>query len=226
MEKDFQMYRDKFNSLIKEKTNTDNLTIKQEERLKTYEEEIDILKKECKSKDQKFKKLDEVYLSVIKVIEEHKKTIQYLKNKIRAKDVEENNKKIILFQKEQEISLLRSFINSYKSDFKIRFKNRLMNTNNENYFFQKDFPKLKTNRSDLELISKKRLGQKLNKNNYNTTKNKNLPNINNNINNKQNENDINENNNNFKEKIRNDMDDQDEENIKDISNLMKKMIND
>ena len=98
VEEEFQIYRDKFNSLLKEKSNKDNLSLKQEEKLKSFEKEIDILNKECQNKDEKYKKLDEIYLSVIKVIEEHKKTIYNLKNKIKIKEADENNK-IILDEK-------------------------------------------------------------------------------------------------------------------------------
>ena len=228
MEDEYKIYREKFDSLIKEKSNVDNITIKQEEKLKTFEEEIDLLNQEMKIKDEKYKKLDEIYLSVIKVIEEHKKTIHNLKNKIKVKEAEENNKKIIIFQKEQEIALLRNFINSYKSDMKVRFKNRVLNTNNDNYYFpKKDFPKLKTNRSDLELISNKRLEEKFSKMNNNiTNKNKNLPKINLNVVNKQNENNIKDNNNYLKERFIKEIDDKEDENIRDISNMMKNMIND
>ena len=221
VEEEFQIYRDKFNSLLKEKSNKDNLSLKQEEKLKSFEKEIDILNKECQNKDEKYKKLDEIYLSVIKVIEEHKKTIYNLKNKIKIKEAEENNKKMMIFQKEQEIALLRSFINSYKNDIKSRFKNRITTNITENSFI----PKLKTNRSDLELISNKRLEQKLNNYEFN---NKNLPRIDNkiNINNKKNENIVNDNNNLLRQKLRKEFDDKEEENIKDISNMMNKMIND
>ena len=228
MEEEFQIYREKFDSLIKEKSNVDNITIKQEEKMKTFEEEIDLLNKEMKIKDEKYKKLDEIYLSVIKVIEEHKKTIHNLKNKIKVKEAEENNKKIILFQKEQEIALLRSFINSYKSDMKVRFKNRVLNTNNDNYYFsKKDFPKLKSSRSDIELITNKKLEEKFKKMDNNTNnKNKNLPKLNLNMVNKQNDNNIKDNNIYLKERFIKEIDDRDDENIRDISNMMKNMIND
>ena len=67
--------------------------------------------------------------------------------------------------------------------------------------------------------------QKLNNYEFN---NKNLPRIDNkiNINNKKNENIINDNNNLLKQKLRKEFDDKEEETIKDISNMMNKMIND
>ena len=102
-EEEFQKYRDKFDSLMREKTAKDNLSLKQTEKIKIFQEEIEMLNKQSSEKDEKYKKLDEIYLGVIKVIEEHKKTIQNLKNKIKAKEVEDNNKKIIIYQKEQEI---------------------------------------------------------------------------------------------------------------------------
>ena len=223
IEEDFNIYREKFNSLMKEKSNVDNISVKQEEKLKTFEDQIDLLNKEVKIKDEKYKKLDEIYLGVIKVIEEHKKTIHNLKNKIKIKEAEENNKKITIYQKEQEIALLRSFINSYKNYIRVRFKNRLLNTNNDQ---KKDFPKLKTNRSDLELISNKAFEEKFRKANNNDIKNKNLPKIDLKMFNKQNENKIKNNNIYLKEKYMKEINDKDDENIKEISNMMKNMIND
>ena len=231
MEEDFNTFREKFDSLIKEKSNMDNITIKQEEKLKTLEEELEVVNNELKTKDERLKKLDEVYLSVIKVIEEHKKTIQNLKNKIKVKEAEENNKKIILFQKEQEIALLRSFINSYKNDIRIRLKNKILNinniNNNETYLTKKDYPKLKTNRSELELITNKRLEQKFLKDN-NNNKHKNLPKISIKMVDKQTgNNNINDDYNFLRQKLKNEIaDGGDDENIKDISNMMNKMIND
>ena len=221
-EEEFQKYRDKFDSIIREKTAKDNISLKQCEKFKIFQEEIDMLNKQSLEKDEKYKKLDEIYLGVIKVIEEHKKIIQNLKNKIKAKEAEDNNKKIIIYQKEQEIALLRSFINSYKSDIKIRLKNRMMNNNNsnvDNLYVKKDLTKLKKNKSEIELIINKKLEQKLSKDNITNTKNKNLPKIDNKIS-------TNDNFNFFKQKVKIDLDDEDDENIKDITNMMKKMLND
>ena len=221
-EEEFQKYRDKFDSIIREKTAKDNISLKQCEKFKIFQEEIDMLNKQSIEKDEKYKKLDEIYLGVIKVIEEHKKIIQNLKNKIKAKEAEDNNKKIIIYQKEQEIALLRSFINSYKSDIKIRLKNRMMNNNNsnvDNLYVKKDLTKLKKNKSEIELIINKKLEQKLSKDNFTNTKNKNLPKIDNKIS-------TNDNFNFFKQKVKIDLDDEDGENIKDITNMMKKMLND
>ena len=220
-EEEFQKYRDKFDSLMREKTAKDNLSLKQTEKIKIFQEEIEMLNKQSSEKDEKYKKLDEIYLGVIKVIEEHKKTIQNLKNKIKAKEVEDNNKKIIIYQKEQEITLLRSFINSYKGDIKMRLKNRILNNNNyniDNLYAKKDFTKLKKTKSEIDLIINKKLEQKFNKDSINI-RNKNLPKIDTKLN-------TNENYNILKQKVKMDLNDDEEgENIKDITNMMKKMIN-
>ena len=226
-EEEFQKYRDKFDALMREKTAKDNLSLKQTEKLKLFQEEIEMLNKQSSEKDEKYKKLDEIYLGVIKVIEEHKKMIQNLKNRIKAKEVEDNNKKIIIYQKEQEITLLRSFINSYKGDIKMRLKNRMFNNYNSNYnnnynidnlYAKKDFTKLKKNKSEIDLIINKKLEQKFNKDSINI-RNKNLPKIDTKLN-------TNENYNILKQKVKMDLNNDEEgENIKDITNMMKKMIN-
>ena len=225
MEEEFKQFREKFNSLIKEKSTQDNISMKQVEKMQMFEEEIELLNKQSEEKDERYKKLDEIYLSVIKVIDEHKKTILNLKKKIKAKEDEENNKKIILFQKEQEIALLRNFINSYKNDIKVRFKNKFYNNNTDNFYLKKDFPKLRTNRSDVDLLNNRRFQPKFSKDKNIINKN-NLPKIDIKNINKKSENNINDNFNILKQKLNQEMDDKDEENIKEITNMMKNMIND
>ena len=200
----------------------DTLSIKQEEKIKNLEEEITILNKECKEKDSRYKKLDDIYISVIKVIEEHKKMIQNLKNKIKSKENEDKNKRLIIFQKDQEILLLRNFINSYKTDIKNKyrsggdknFKSKIFNDINYN-----KLPNLHKNKSSFN-INKDGFSQKLNK----TNNIQNLPKVdlkNNHYNKGKKFSDSNI----LRETYLFDINDKEEENIKEITNLMKKMIN-
>ena len=219
LEEEFSKFREKFNSLIIDKSKIDILSVKQEEKIKNLEEEISILTKECKEKDNRYKKLDEIYLGVIKVIEEHKKIIQNLKNKIKIKENEEKNKKLIIFQKDQEILLLRNFINSYKIDAKNKFKNgdniKSRYINDINFYKPREFPNLHKNKSSIDIKNKNEFSQKINKsNNF-----RNLPKLEILKNNKTKFNESN-----YKKYLY-DIDDKEEENIKEITNLMKKMVN-
>jgi hypothetical protein len=229
VEEEFKVFREKFNSLIKEKSKMDNFTAKQELIIKNLEEDVERLNKEVKEKDIKYKKLDDIYLSVIKIIEDHKKIIQNLKNKIKVKENEEKNKKMIIYQKDQEIILLRNFINSYKNDIKNKYrsgggdKNISLNTiknkiDNSNYYNkQREFPNLHKNKSSID-ITKNSFNQKLNYNRNNLPKVE-LKNGNYNKNAKLSESSY------LKKNYLFGMDDKEEENIKEITNLMKKMIN-
>ena len=232
VEEEFKVFREKFNSLIKEKTKMDSFTAKQELIIKNLEEDVERLNKEIKEKDIKYKKLDDIYLSVIKIIEDHKKINQNLKNKLKIKENEEKNKKMIIYQKDQEIILLRNFINSYKNDIKNKYrsgggdknisintiKNKVLNNDNSNYYNkQREFPNLHKNKSSID-ITKNNFSQKLNYNKNNLPKvelkksiyNKNVKLSESNY---------------FKKNYLLGMDNKEEENIKEITNLMKKMIN-
>ena len=232
VEEEFKVFREKFNSLIKEKSKMDNFTAKQELMIKNLEEDVERLNKEVKEKDIKYKKLDDIYLSVIKKIEDHKKINQNLKNKLKIKENEEKNKKMIIYQKDQEIILLRNFINSYKNDIKNKYrsgggdknislnsiKNKVLNNDNSNYFNkQREFPNLHKNKSSID-ITKNNFSQKLNYNKNNLPKvelkngiyNKNIKLSDSHY---------------LKKNYLFGIDDKEEENIKEITNLMKKMIN-
>jgi chromosome segregation ATPase len=98
----------------------ENFNIKQENTIKNLENEISQLNNELENKDVKYKQLDKSYLSIIRVIEEHKKTIRKLQDQLNRKNTEEKNWKVQIYEKEQEISLLRSFINSIKHENSMR----------------------------------------------------------------------------------------------------------
>ena len=203
----------------------DAISLKQEQKIKNLEEELSIYSKESKEKDNRYKKLDEIYISAIKVIEEHKKIIQNLKNKIKAKESEEKNKKLIVFQKDQEILLLRNFINSYKADIKNKYRSGGDNVRskimNENNYKQRELHNLNKNKSSLN-ISKGGFNNKLNKFNNAQNNNKNfLPKV-----------EVKKNNKIFtdsnylkKNYLYDEIKDKEDENFKEITNLMKKMIN-
>ena len=225
----FNLFREKFNTLMKEKTKNDVLSIKQEEMIKNLEGEISILNLECKEKDNRYKKLDDIYLGVIKVIEEHKKINQNLKNKLKIKEKEDKNKRLIIFQKEQEIILLRNFINSYKNDSKNKFRNggdnvksKLLSDNN--YYKQRELPNLHKNRSSININTKNEISKTIIRTN-NIPMRHNLPKVELKGNFNTSKKAINNYSNYFKKNNILDVNDKEEDNIKEITDLMKKMIN-
>jgi hypothetical protein len=78
--------------------------------------EIQSLNDECKEKDIKYKQLDKTYLSIIHIIEKQKKNIRNLQDKLSQKQKDESNKIKIIQEKEQEIGILKGFINSLKNE--------------------------------------------------------------------------------------------------------------
>ena len=130
-EEQFEVYRSKFDLLLKDKINMEKFNIKQEQNIKSLEMEIQSLNDECKEKDQKYKQLDKTYLSIIHIIEKQKKNIRNLQDKLTQKQKDENNKIKIIQEKEQEIGILKGFINSLKNE--LETQNRIIDKlNNEN----------------------------------------------------------------------------------------------
>ena len=116
IEDQLRIYRDKYNAMVKDKVEMENFVTQQEQSIKNLENEISTLTEDNQNKDIKYKQLDKTYLSIIKVIEEHKKTIKNLQDKINKKTNDEKASKLTLYEKEQEIVLLRNIIASHKND--------------------------------------------------------------------------------------------------------------
>ena len=120
IEDQLHIYRDKYNALVKDKVEMENFATHQEQTIKNLENEISSLTEDNQNKDIKYKQLDKTYLSIIRVIEEHKKTIKNLQDKINKKTNDEKASKLALYEKEQEIVLLRNIIASHKNESNYR----------------------------------------------------------------------------------------------------------
>lgn len=123
LEDQLRMYRDKFNEELKEKINIQAFCNRQESTIKSLEIEISSLQEDIQEKDIKYKQLDKTYLSVIKIIEEQKKTIRNLQDKVLKRQSDEKSSKLLLYEKDQEISLLKSFITSLKNENASKMQN-------------------------------------------------------------------------------------------------------
>ena len=200
IDEELRIYREKFDNLLKDKIEMENFNVKQENTIKNLENEIAQLNSELEDKDIKYKQLDKSYLSIIRVIEEHKKTIKKLQDQLNKKQTEYKNLRNQIYEKEQEISLLRSFINS------IKYENR-MNLSQNNISIR----------------------QSAKKNKNNVSQNVVLPKINSAYGNRQIENKNNNNNGNFENNVTdyNVLTEVDpaEENMKGINDLMNKILN-
>ena len=204
IENELKIYKEKFDNFLKDKIEMENFICNQENKVKNFENEINKLNEEINDKDIKYKKLDKSYLSMLKIIDEYKKNNKNLQNRLNKKINEEKNNKLLVYEKDQEINLLRKFINNLKHEKTMRI------SSSQNNIF----------------VNKKKLIQ-----NHNSQKNF-LPKINTNC--------LNNNNINYQKKIEEtsfnldnnlsyknliSINDPEEENLKEITNLLKKILN-
>ena len=204
IENELKIYKEKFDNFLKDKIEMENFICNQENKVKNFENEINKLNEEINDKDIKYKKLDKSYLSILKIIDEYKKNNKNLQNRLNKKINEEKNNKLLVYEKDQEINLLRKFINNLKHEKTMRI------SSSQNNIF----------------VNKKKLIQ-----NHNSQKNF-LPKINTNC--------LNNNNINYQKKIEEtsfnldnnlsyknliSINDPEEENLKEITNLLKKILN-
>lgn len=218
-EDQLKIYRDKFNALVKDKVEMENFASHQEQTIKNLENEISVLNEENQDKDIKYKQLDKTYLSIIRVIEEHKKTIKLLQDKLNKKVNEEKSIKLTVYEKEQEIALLRNFITSLKNENSLRNSQNESNIRyqikkaKENYGVSSNSNNNKSNFNTNNIVTNNQVGQGLPIINSNT----NATNIM-----KKEESFRIENSNSNKNFIT--VNDPEEENLKEITNLMKKIL--
>ncbi len=67
-------------------------------------------------KQADLKKYDQNFTTLMKYVEDQKKTIKSLHTKLKKKEEEETQKKIQWAEKEQEIHFLKNFISSLKNE--------------------------------------------------------------------------------------------------------------
>lgn len=137
LEDQLRMYRDKFNDELKEKVNMQTFCNRQESSIKSLESEISSLQESLQEKDIKYKQLDKTYLSIIRIIEGQKKTIRNLQEKVLRRQSDEQSTKLLLYEKDQEILLLRSFVTSLKNENASKMQNyNSSNTSNVKGMFK------------------------------------------------------------------------------------------
>ena len=206
-----------------------------------------------KEKDMKYKNLDKTYTSIIHIIEKQKKNIKNLQDKLSQKQRDENSKIKIIQEKEQEIGILKGFINSLKNENSM-LNNSINNERrkNQNLKTNSNMPSrinsgMSNNRNNNNYGNQYRPKQNLPsiKSNFSKNNIKNVKNINNNVDNINNNNNLeknfsneslpfinngNSNNNSFINRGNNlsnqlqDIEAYDEENFKNIDTLMKKIM--
>ena len=229
-------FREKYNLLIKDKISYENFVNSQENKLKNLQLEINNLNKEIKGKDLKYEELDKKYFILVDVIDNYKKNFYLLSNKHNKLKIYNNKLKNIIFEKEQEINVLREFFGNNLNRNKFLIKKNNNNLKSPNKFFSPSLKK--TPDSDFKRNMKQKKNLSIDINNNHSINNKiisrnklGLPMINSMINIKSKQT-IDLNNNNIKGKNSfyhsyNNLNalEPEEENIKEINLIMKKIIN-
>jgi hypothetical protein len=130
-------YKNKYeyNLLIKDKISYENFVNSQENKLKNLQLEINNLNKEIKGKDLKYEELDKKYFILVDVIDNYKKNFYLLSNKHNKLKIYNNKLKNIIFEKEQEINVLREFFGNNLNRNKFLIKKNNNNLKSPNKFF-------------------------------------------------------------------------------------------
>ena len=117
------------NDVFQEKVELEEIVIQQEERvlnkinqISNLEKKMKVVDEMLKNKNIEIKKNEQHCMSLIKIIEEQKKNISNLNNRLNniyQNDIESSKKTI--FEKDQEIQFLKNFSNSLKSQITSMF---------------------------------------------------------------------------------------------------------
>lgn len=110
------LYRTKYNEGLKEKIELQKLNQKQESTIQVLEAELASLEDSIAIKDTRLRELNKAFHSLSKHSNESNKVIISLKDRNMKKETEDKGHKILLYQKEQEILLLKNLIKSNKSN--------------------------------------------------------------------------------------------------------------
>lgn len=142
-EEQLKVYREKYNNLIKDKIESENFATNQEKTIQNLEKEIASLSEDIQNKDFKYKQLDKNYISIIKVIDEYKRANKNIQDKLNKKIMEEKTRNAQLVEKDNEIQLLRSFVQTLKNENKRKNNDKDKDVKNQiktlkqNYSIQK-----------------------------------------------------------------------------------------
>jgi hypothetical protein len=103
---------------MQEKINIDEILLKQEEKIKELSINNENMQNELDIKKDKLNEGDKNILSLVKVFEKQKKSLNTLKNKIKNLEKEFEENKLVIVEKDQEIIYLRNYLNTLKADRK------------------------------------------------------------------------------------------------------------
>jgi hypothetical protein len=111
-----QNLRKKYNFLIQEKIEIDEILLRQEEKINQLNSENESFKNQLENKKEKIEQGEKNILNIMKILDKNKKLVNSTKNKltIMEKDIGEN--KLSTAEKDQEILYLRNYLKTLKAD--------------------------------------------------------------------------------------------------------------
>ena len=148
-EDQLKVYREKYDKLLKDKAEAENFALNQEKIIKSLEEENKAALGNSKEKDTKFKQLDNTCASMIKVVDEYKKNNKQLQAKLNRKIADEKKLNALLLEKDNEIQLLKSFVNTLKKE-----KKKAAESKGQNLYENETNIKMKMNKIKADYANK------------------------------------------------------------------------
>ena len=111
-----QHLRNKYNLVLQEKIEIDEILLRQEEKINQINSENESLRNQLEIKKEKLEQGDKNILNIMKIVDKHQKLVKSTKNKLllAEKDIEEN--KLSTAEKDQEILYLRNYLKTLKAD--------------------------------------------------------------------------------------------------------------
>ena len=94
----------------------EDIVINQEDKIKDLSDQNISLSEEIKQKNNEIKNNESSCLSMIKLVEEYKKNLKSIQNKLKKKEDDDEITKKLIIEKDQEIHLLKNFVHSIKND--------------------------------------------------------------------------------------------------------------
>lgn len=111
-----KLMRTKYNDALKEKMDLTDLIMQQEENMRYLTNQIQFLEETIKSKNGEIKEVEQNCFKMLRIIEDQKRSVSLMNQKLKKRDSEDEHRKIVIAEKDQEIHFLKNFINTLKSD--------------------------------------------------------------------------------------------------------------
>ena len=110
--------RKKYNNIIQDKLEIDEILLRQEEKIQQINSENESMRYELETKKGKLEQSEKNTLNIMKVVDKNKKLANNTKNKLNNAEKEIEDNKFSTVEKDQEILYLRNYLKTLKADRK------------------------------------------------------------------------------------------------------------